>query len=440
MIAKLLGGFSFIALAVAVLGGNASAINRTVPVEVEVPDTTISVSGLSSPFSLVSIREGASTIATTSADADGNYSATLTSQVSGLRTFSVFADDDSGARSAVNTQTISVSPQQNTAVTFNIAPTLIRRTPIQTTNNSVIQFNGYAVPNSVVVLNVSGSDVLNTTSNANGFYEFIYATNGLAIGLYTATVQVSSVFNIPVSNIAQFEIVSSDDSSIDIVVDPIQLPPPVPLQPENNATIVGDQVLISGESVPNAQIIIYQDGEIIGSILANDSGQWSFIFTATYTPTTLSFEACIDGRCSVLSTLLTLNFPDLSQLACEVDIRLEQYRFWGVSAGDQLTLQLTEGLGADAVIEIEWGDETSEKFDYESGISSNEFQKIYETASSYNGTIRAVGDNCGERYFSVQVVDEDAQGENYFLLFLLVIIFAVVMYMSQRDKLSSVQK
>jgi len=384
------------------------AASKSSDVTLTIPDTTISLQGFAAPNAIVVFIENGSVVGTATADATGFYNKVLSAQATGLRTVGQYFTDKEGVRSEITTKTVSVTSQQNTLLEVFIPPTITRRSNATLQPGSVVQLSGYTISNGLVTLKLPFGGSQKVTANKDGFYEFLYDSSPLGEGGYTVSVSGSK------SGIAQkseqsidvqFSIVDeSGPARPDFVVSPNQLPPPVPQSPDDGSVIEGNSTQISGESVPGAQINIYENGILYGSIFADDSGRWSFEYIARFSPVTFSFEACINGQCSVLSKTIILYFNDIVQ-ACSAVFELANYRFWSLQTEEALSLDVFLSSG-DGILYVDWGDSTlKERFDHDADRPQS-YRKSYEKAGDYNGTARFVQGDCEVvRYFSVQVSD-----------------------------------
>lgn len=427
------GLFSSVLLGMSMTAG---AITRTEDFELTIPDTTLQITGYAAPGALVTFTENGAVLGTTVALADGSFATLLTSQKSGIRNINTYFEDEDGIRSATSADSVSVQSQQQTSLDVYISPTIIRKTPAEVQQGSIIQVTGYTVANASVALSfgIAGDEIV-TVAGVDGFYEFLLDTDDLADGTYD--VFVVSTISSPVSSTSDtseevsFTLVSITEPSPsepdvtvpDIIVSPNQLPPPIPQSPDDGAIIVGDSVTITGESVPNAQIIVYENGDAIGSVFADASGQWSFEYTATSSPVTLTFEACRNGVCSVLSQSLSLSFEfTRSQTCTDRNVfELADYRFWGVSAREFITLDVLITNG-DGVLFVDWGDGNPvERFDHDADRPDG-YQHAY-SSGQFNGTARFVQGECEiVRYFSVDATATNDTNFNYWLVLVLTLI------------------
>lgn len=399
---------------------SASAITTGSTVELVVPDTKLTVSGRAAPGAHVSVKDGPSLVATTVADGAGNFSASIT-VISGIHQISTYYDDTALQRSATTSFSVSVQPQQNLPVSTFLSPTIVKGTPSPAQVGSIVQVRGYTFANSDVVLNVNhGSYTEVVQSNSAGFYEFLVDSNNLGEGIYTAFTRSS--FGSEQSDISKsinFEIQNvSGPTTPDITVSPDQLPPPIVLVPIDGAVIENDGAIIRGESIPGAQINVYENDLVIGSTLVDEFGKWSFSYTAKFTPVTINFEACVDSRCSILSRSITLSFTRLDD--CDVDFRLGEYRLWDVREGEAVSLSILEPSNG-KVLGISWGDGVVEEFDNISGPI--DIKKTYAVAGSYSGTVTIKSDDCERtRYFTASVSNKKLVNQTLRIFWLLLIV------------------
>ncbi len=451
-------------------GGIASAVSENI--ELTVPQTTLTVSGKATPNALVTIKDGNSIVASINSDSAGNFSTSFTT-TSGLHDISIYYTDINSNQSNINKRSISLQPQQVTTTDVFLSPTLTLTSTVYQ-RGSLIQFRGYTYANSPVTLNIDyGVFSQQTVSNSQGFYEFIIDSSLLTNGAHKATTtSISGLVSSDISNETNFVIEDTEDGNSDgfgpsvpdFVVSPDQLPPPVLETPEDGSTISGDTVTINGNSVPNAQINIYENGKLIGSTFSDESGKWTFEYKATFSPVTLSFEACINGRCSVLSKSITLNFSSIDE--CKAWFELEMYRYWGVKVDETVKLDILKSSG-DGVVVVDWGDGSIEKDENNKNyvkkgeslgsrtsiVFGEEFNhsaqrpksiaKKYDTAGNYNGKISFRNDDCEQvRYFSVNVINKDSDNSSLRYLWIVIILLLMlsVGHLYLRDQQKTIQK
>ncbi len=423
-----------------------SALSRSTPIQLTVPDTTLTITGYAAPGALVTFIENGSTIGTTTANAAGFYTKALPSQPI-LRTIDHYFTDAEGVVSRMITSSVSVASQQNTTVESYISPTITRKSAQTLQKGSIVQISGYTASNATVTLSISSQGVVQTTiADSSGFYEFLYNSSSLDTGDYTASVFGS--INSPQqdsqsSDEISFTIVDVDGPTRpDFVVSPDQLPPPVVVSPEDGSTINGNRVEIFGESVPNAQINIYENGKLYGSVFANSAGKWTFVYNAGSNKAMFHFEACLEGRCSVTSKSLTLFFEQLN-LSCSTIFELAEYRYWGTMSGDEFNIDVLETSGG-GTLYIDWGDSSQEERFSHDATRPQAYRKIYQKSGDYNGSARFVQGDCEViKYFSVRVRDSDTSSIPWSILTLLVVIILFATnryYRARRENNTAVLK
>ncbi len=393
----------------------ASVINvgaKTEPVEITVPETKLSVSGYAAPNALVQVSNNSSLSSSVLADSSGFFTTTFVS-ASGIRTVSVHFVDQESVASKVSTKQVSVNPQTTTSVEFVLPPTLTRRGP-EILNSGKVILSGYSLPQTTVNLRLTPLQTRTVQSNSNGFYEFVLPLTTLNPGSYDAVTYVKKTGVTSPDSIKKFFIYNnkSTNAQLDFVaytnLETSSVPPPIAETPENESTITDESVFVSGKATPNSQIVIYEDGNIIGSVAADENGQWSFIYTASYSPVELSFEACINGLCSVLSNSLSLSFTKFDRRCSQTTFELARYRLYNKLVSERISIDVLKTNG-DGVVTIDWGDDqTDERFDHDADRPV-QYSHQYSSPGLYNATIRFTQDDCSiTRYFSLEITESEA--------------------------------
>lgn len=423
LIALVLGVVSFPAVV--------DAISYGEEVELTIPQTTLTVSGKAAPGALVSIKESGAVIGSVTADASGDFTSTVV-RTPGLHTIDVSYRDTTNVPSSVISRNISVTAQQDTKSVFFLSPTLSRVTSSQVLIDSILQFRGYSYPGAAIELSVDGgAKRFYTTALPNGYYEFIFDANKVGVGQhdFQTKAKIGNEHS-ALSRTSRLSVVKTQTISPttpDIVVRPNQLPPPITETPEDGTILDGNSVTISGQSVPNAQINIYANESLYGTIVADSSGLWSFEFIATSSPVRFVFEACVGEKCSVLSRTLTLFFNGIPKNECGPYVRLDRYRFWGVQTGGMIELNVLQSRG-DGVLTIDWGDDITEQFDHDSQ-RPQPIRKSYRFAGNYSGKAIFQYDECQEvRYFSVAVDNVKTYDDDYWPVIILILVLAPASY------------
>ncbi len=430
---KFLMGVLTVSLAIFLSGTTAGAISISEQVELTVADTRLTINGYAAPNSIIRFEESSSVIATTTSNSSGFFTKTLNSQPAGIRNMRVyFLDSNNLGSSKINLST-SLQSQTETVVNVLLAPTITFGSQSKVSAGSTISIRGYTLPNKKVNISVDfGALLFSTKSDNLGYYEYLLDTSLVTTGDHVINTRVLNGGDMSISSEQlKFNVKNKNTPNPDIVVSPSLLTPPITNSPKDGALIDGDRVTIYGEAQPGTQINVYENGVIIGSVITDDSGSWSFLYKAKSTPVTLNFEACRGGECSVQSKSITLNFKSLNSV-CFQDFELEAYRFWDIEVGQEFSLALkNENKGK---LLIDWGDGTTESFSQDTH-SAKKFEKTYAKHGVYSGTIELSYDNCVEiKYFSVNVKKSEEQNR---VLILLILSFAIAAgsYLVGRDKI-----
>ncbi len=410
------------------------ALSSSSVVTLGVPDTVLHIAGYASPQALVKISENGSTIGSTSADLNGAFALSLGGQSMGSHAVQISYTDAAGLTSASASYQVNLLAQNTTNLSVFLAPTLTRPGPNLLQSGSIMQLTGHTVPSATVKLAFDASNVTRTAqANASGYYQFLFDTTELSPRDYLAFTRASktALGQSEVSKNISFKVVpKTAPAQPDLIVLPNRLSPPVAILPDDGTQLNGNTLTITGQSTPYAQINVYQDGKIIGSVFANALGQWEFTYAAGTSPITLSFEACVDGTCSVQTRPYTYYFSGSS--TCSTQFELTTYRFWGVHVNEAVTLKLLGERPFRGTLVVDWGDGTHEKFTVNTS-GRDTITKSYGLDGHYNGSVRFNGDSddCSVvRYFSVGVIDTN--GGTWWLWLALIVFAGLLMWMTYR--------
>jgi large repetitive protein len=145
------------------------------------------------------------------------------------------------------------------------APTLVRPSDGSVTRDRTPTFRGRAEPGSEVEVFVDGTSIGTTTTNGDGGFSFTPAA-ALAAGPHEAFVGATDAAgnDSPPSNTNDFLIDTEDPAA------------PVITSPADGGTTTDPTPPISGTADPGSQVIIFIDGEQVGSITADENGNFTF--------------------------------------------------------------------------------------------------------------------------------------------------------------------
>lgn len=402
--------FILFCFVVNVLASNtAEAIISGQTVELSVPDTSILVSGSSARQALVTIEVNDVVVASTTSDSNGEFSSVIAGLTPGVQKISVQYEVD-GRKSLEQTKNVSLQPQQQTPVSFLLPPILYNAGPTLVSVSENIILEGYSKPNSTVTLNSSTGLTLQTVTNQTGQYVFsisggqFFLQDVSFFSRYRINGQDSTLSNVVLVKISGLES-EQGGSEPDIIVNPFQPSSPVVLFPEGSqAYIDGDSVVFRGQAQAGSQIIAYANGQVIGSVLVNQNGEWEFYYTSLEERVIFQFSTCVDGSCSLTSQSIEVQFG-LILGACNIDLRLDNYRYWDITTKDYIILN-SDTFPVNLEVSIDWDDGPAEKFSYDAG-SPFQYKHSYSQPGVYNGSVRVAYENCSqERFFSVIVNNE----------------------------------
>ncbi|WP_313759202.1 Ig-like domain-containing protein [Atlantibacter hermannii] len=252
-----------------------SANDQTLADGASTQDTTPTLSGEAEPGSTVVIYDNGVEIGTVTADADGNWSFTpATALDDGEHTFTVDVTDPAGNTSpstSVGTITIdTTAPAAASEVTLSGDNQSL--SDGASTKDATPTLSGEAEPGSTVAIYDNGVEIGTVTADADGNWSFTPAT-ALDDGEHTFTVNVTD----PAGN------TSPATSAGTITIDTS-----APAVADNVTISANDQTLadgastkdntptLSGEAEAGSTVVIYDNGEAIGTVTADENGNWSF--------------------------------------------------------------------------------------------------------------------------------------------------------------------
>ena len=399
-----------LALLLPVQMASSSVLAANAPVQFTIPDTTLTIKGFASPGAFVQIVDGDALIGTVIADGNGVFERDFPAMSAGLHNIRIVYDDADGTPSDPLTQTINVRAQSDTAVEYFLPPTLTVR-PVSLVEGELVSFSGTSIPNAVVeILLDGGTTILRPQSDATGRYSISVDTTGYYFGEHSVLASASQGGLTSFQTLKKPFIVLPIESNAGTDSGPGDLTPPIinTESPGGEVEIESNPSLIRGSAAPNTQIIIYLDGEPIGSTFSNADGNWFFNIPINSPSHQIRAVSCFGAECSDFSNLVTLVFAgDLGE--CSIHrFWLSDYRFFDVEENSGINLNVTGVAGTPPYeIAIDWGDTITERFNRDSAQTFN-IHHVYELMGSYNGTITIV-DEAGceySRYFSVHVIED----------------------------------
>ena len=238
-------------------------------------DARPTISGESDPGSTIIIYDNGTEIGTTTADADGNWSFTPESALDdGEHAISVKVIDtenNAGAEIPIATITIDTTlPDEASEITIMAGDEPISDGEATSITNPTL--SGEAEPGSTVVIYDNGTEIGSVTVDENGNWSFTPET-ALDDGEHAFTVEVTDAAGntSPATSAGTITIdttapaaasevtLSGDDQSL-----------------SDGASTQDNTPTLSGEAEPGSTVVIYDNGEAIGTVTADENGNWSF--------------------------------------------------------------------------------------------------------------------------------------------------------------------
>jgi len=238
-------------------------------------DARPTISGESDPGSTIIIYDNGTEIGTTTADADGNWSFTPESALDdGEHAISVKVIDtenNAGAQIPIATITIDTTlPDAASEITIMAGDEPISDGEATSITNPTL--SGEAEPGSTVVIYDNGTEIGSVTVDENGNWSFTPET-ALDDGEHAFTVEVTDAAGntSPATSAGTITIdttapaaasevtLSGDDQSL-----------------SDGASTQDNTPTLSGEAEPGSTVVIYDNGEAIGTVTADENGNWSF--------------------------------------------------------------------------------------------------------------------------------------------------------------------
>ncbi|MCK7557215.1 Ig-like domain-containing protein [Chitinophaga sedimenti] len=222
------------------------------------------ITGTALPNSTVTAYRGTTAIGTATADADGKYEITPTSDLAiGSHSITVKATADGNTSGSSGTLTLVINNKPATPP----APQLSAGTSPLNVNKP--ELKGTATPNTTVTIYANGEEIGTTTADANGDWTYTPTTD-LADGEYDITITATDANDL-----------SSDISPVLKIEIDTQAPDKATIGLTEGASPLNNNTPeVSGEAEPNSTVTIYVDGDEVGTTTADADGKWSYTLPA----------------------------------------------------------------------------------------------------------------------------------------------------------------
>lgn len=154
---------------------------ESLSVSLSVGLTYFVIEGWTSPNAVVTLKEGSSTLATTTSSSDGSFTLS-TLDDDGLHTYSVFSADPNGKNTATLTHTASLTPGTTTTLSDVVLPPTLTPSSLDTSIGQDIRLHGYSVPGFVLTIILNGSTLTSVPVQADGKYTASLSTDSFTAG------------------------------------------------------------------------------------------------------------------------------------------------------------------------------------------------------------------------------------------------------------------
>ena len=392
------------------------------PVQFTIPDTTLTIKGFASPSAFVQIYDGNALIGTVKADRNGVFEKDFPAMTAGLHNIRISYDDIDRLTADPLSQTINIRAQNDTAVEYFLPPTL-NVSPVSLVEGELLALSGSSLPNAIVEIILDGGNtILRPQTDSRGRYSIAIDTTGYYFGEHSVRASSSQGGLHSYETLRKPFIVLpvSSGGGSDTGTPGALNPPTISIGSDTGEVEVDDErALLRGEAAPNTQIIIYLDGEPVGSTFSNQLGQWFFNIDITKSVHEIRAVACFGSECSDFSNLIKLIYKGEIGRCSAFRIWLSEYRFWNIPEQSGIDLEITGISGTPPYeVTIDWGDSVTERFN-RNGAQSFNIHHVFEQVGSYNGRITVADEtDCEyEAFFTVHVAEQVTDSRKWLGLF-----------------------
>lgn len=298
-------------------------------------DSTPTIGGTGQAGSTIHIMNNGTQIGTAIVDGSGNWSFTPTTPlVDGSYALRVYATDVAGnasANSSVFTFTVDTAGPVVPVVTSvidDIAPVTGTLTSGNTTNDARPTFNGTGDVGSTVHVIVDGNEIGTAVVNAQGNWTFTPGSD-LSDGPHAITFNATDAAGNTGSTTAPFNLtVDTGVPSAPVILTAADNVGSVQTPLSSGQSTDDTTPTLNGTATANATVTVYENGQPIGTALADGTGAWSFTpstplssgshtWTATVTDAAGNVSPASPGFTLVVDTTAP-NAPVISQAIDDV--------------------------------------------------------------------------------------------------------------------------
>ncbi|MFW2422567.1 MAG: Ig-like domain-containing protein [Porticoccaceae bacterium] len=267
-------------------------------------DNTPQITGTAEPFATITVLAGSAVVATTSADASGNWAVSTNLLSDGDATLTAVAQDAAGNSSAPS------SALALTIDTLIAVPSASLSGGSQTNNTTPTLSGSDAEPGAIIEIRLDGTLQTTVTADNSGAWSYT-SSSPLSDGDYSYTLKQTDI-----AGNASGE--PGDAGTVLFTVDTV--PPalgPVLLDSGSNSASSADLVTndnsptFIGTAEPNAQITVFAGSTALGTTSADGSGNWAFTSTtitdATYNISAIANDAAGNSSAPSAAIAVTID-------------------------------------------------------------------------------------------------------------------------------------
>lgn len=200
-----------------------------ITVTINVIDTTLTVTGKTSPLAFVTILDSTTVIGTETADSSGNFEKSFTAQTGGIHSIGVYGRDTDGRLTDTVTTNVSLYEKAETVLSVFLPP-VIALAVDEANQGDALNLSGQTHPSSTVTLVLDDTNNLTTLSDTLGRWSYSLSTTSLSLGTHNIYAKTTDgLGNISSSTTKRtFTVTQAPTATPTPGVGPTSTPAPVP--------------------------------------------------------------------------------------------------------------------------------------------------------------------------------------------------------------------
>lgn len=297
---------AFIAITIVSLAAAPASAQQSVAIGVG--DTVLNMSGYTSPDAYVTVSTAAGVIGTLSADSTGYFTRSFGAQQPGITQLYIFARDTDGLRTDSVRVDLNLVEHFPTALQVFLPPSLsLGASSVQ--KGDLLSMKGRTAPLATVTLVLDGNtakteiadldgrwtNTIDTATLAAGEHRIIAtAADGSGNQSYSTTAYRFSVNNFSLPPESPLSPAQATAISKTLVVPTITFP-------VRGDTVTKNPVYITGKGTPGAQVEVWNNNFIVGTVWADNRGNWSLPLYPAVGQQTVKARSCSQQVCTAFS-------------------------------------------------------------------------------------------------------------------------------------------